>query len=190
MLLSGPRRAGSGPNPGPQEFGWQMADRTGNLEATDCQLWLIWREGLSPRQASPSGASSPRQLPARDGGLMPLPSGAALSLCSGLGGRGPTGGRWRGEMISRGYNGRRSGLWVVGGSGGSNSIPCAQVITPGDWGTWGGHRAGDRKLANHPRQHSGYRLPATHRTAATADYWRALAVGVVSPRASDAKYGR
>jgi hypothetical protein len=53
---------------------------------------------------------------------------------------------------------RRSFLGAItaalGGSGGSNSIPCAQVITTGyrRWGMWGGLRAGDRKLANHPRE--------------------------------------
>jgi hypothetical protein len=37
-------------------------------------------------------------------------------------------------------------------SGGSNSIPCDQVITPGAGacGEGGGLRAGDRQLANHP----------------------------------------
>jgi hypothetical protein len=56
-------------------------------------------------------ALSPRQLPARHGGLTPLPSGATLPLCSGLGGRPPTGARCcrRGEIISRAINNGRSG---------------------------------------------------------------------------------
>jgi hypothetical protein len=54
----------------------------------------------------------------------------------------------RREIISRGHNGRSGPL---GGSGGSNSIPCAQVITPGVGACGvGSVKAGDRKLANHP----------------------------------------
>jgi hypothetical protein len=34
---------------------------------------------------------------------------------------------------------------ALGGSGGSNSIPCAQVITPGAWGMWGGWAQGTPK---------------------------------------------
>jgi hypothetical protein len=127
-----------------------MAARIGNrsLGHRLPALWLIWGVGLSPRRASPSGASS--ESPAIARAMTPLPSGAALSLCSGLGGRPPTGARWRrrGEIISRGHNGRS-----LGDSGGSNSIlhVCAQVITPGAGAcVLGGLRAGDRKLTNRP----------------------------------------
>jgi hypothetical protein len=107
---------------------------------------------LSDQRESPPGDSSPRQLPARHGGLTPLPSGATLPLCSGLGGSPPPHGARccrRGEIILGAITA------ALGGSGGSNSIPCAQVITPGDWGMWGGRRARQNKLTNRPSHGNG-----------------------------------
>jgi hypothetical protein len=82
-------------------------------------------------------------------------SGAARGLCAAHA-RGGGGGRRRGGARPGG-GGRparfratgRAG-WVVLAVPSPNSIPCAQVITSGAWGMWGGHRAGDSKLTNHP----------------------------------------
>jgi hypothetical protein len=112
--------------------------------ASDHQYQVPKPGGLATPAGSPPGDSSPRQLPARHGGLTPSPSGATLPLCSELGGRAPTGPQWRGrgEIISRGHNGRSGWFWRFQ----------LHPMRPGNnsrrWGVLGGLRARQKKLAN------------------------------------------
>jgi hypothetical protein len=147
--------------------------KIGVLEQPENPRLVNERGGFErPARESPPGDSSPRQLPARHGGLAPLPSGATLSLCSGLGESPPTGARCcrRGEIISRGHNGRSGWFWRFQLPTPSHAP--SQVITAGDWGMWGGRRAHQNKLANHPTcavhsQSTEHRAQSTDRAQST-----------------------